>query len=376
MEKIVESRRDGTVHTHQARVSRIPCSFQKERSLKLKPKSVAMVATLSMAVMALLSSVGCSGKQEGEDVMARVNGHKITRTEVEKYFNNQTAESPEKPSQEQADSLRLSIQSELIDNEILMQRAEKLGLRATDEEVNSKLTEIKPPYTQEEFDKRLKERNLTLDDFKRDLRRSITVDKVLNKEVTSKINITDDDITSYYNQHKAEFNLIEPQYRLAQVLVTTQPNPQVKSMKAQNEGDARKKIQMIANRLDSGEDFATAAMNYSEQPETSQNGGDLGFVPESSLKADRIAYDAINKLKPGQYTSVLPVADPNSHQIYGYRIVKLISKEAAGQRELKDPRVQQAIREQLRDRREQLLKAAYYESIRDKASVENYFADA
>ncbi|MFZ0914974.1 MAG: SurA N-terminal domain-containing protein, partial [Candidatus Korobacteraceae bacterium] len=166
--------------------------------MKLKPKSVAMIATLSMAVIALLSSVSCSGKQEGADEMARVNGHKITRTEVGKYFDNQTAESPQKPSQEQADSLRLSILRELIDNEILMQRAEKLGLLATDEEVNSKLAEIKAPYTQEEFDKRLKERNLTLDDFKRDLRRSITVDKVLNKEVTSKINITDDDITSYY----------------------------------------------------------------------------------------------------------------------------------------------------------------------------------
>jgi peptidyl-prolyl cis-trans isomerase SurA len=248
--------------------------------------SLAMLATLSMALVALVSSVGCSGKQDGEDVMARVNGRKITRTQVEKYFNNQTAQSPQKPGAEQADSLRLSILRELIDNEILMQRAEKLGLLATDEEVNSKMAEIKAPYTQEEFDKRLKERNLTLDDFKRDLRRSITVDKVLNKEVTSKINISDDDITNYYNQHKAEFNLIEPQYHLAQILVTTQPNPQVKTMKAQNEGDARKKIQMIANRLDSGEDFATVAMNYSEQPETSQNGGDLGFVPESSLKSD------------------------------------------------------------------------------------------
>ncbi len=295
--------------------------------MKLKRKSVAITATLSLAVIALLSSVGCTGKQEGDDVMARVNGRKITRTEVEKYFNNQTAEAPEKPSQEQGDSLRLSILRELIDNEILMQRAEKLGLLATDEEVNGKLAEIKAPYTQEEFDKRLKERSLTLDDFKRDLRRSITVDKVLNKEVTSKINITDDDITSYYNQHKAEFNLIEPQYHLAQILVTTQPNPQVKSMKAQNEGDARKKIQMIENRLDSGEDFATAAMNYSEQTETSQNGGDLGFVAESALKVDKTAYDAINKLKPGQYTVVMPVSDPNTHQIYGFRIVKLLNKE-------------------------------------------------
>jgi len=345
------------------------------KAIRKHRASLAIAAGLSLALVLLFSSLGCTGKQEGADVMATVNGRKITRTEVEKYYNNQTADAPQKPSQEQADSLRLSILKELVDQEILMQRAEKMGLLATDEEINSKLAEIKAPYTQEEFDKRLKERNLTLDDFKRDLRRSITIEKVLNKEVTSKINISDEDITRYYEQHKAEFNLIEPQYHLAQILVTTQPNPQVKNVKAQNEADARKKIQMIANRLDSGEDFATVAMNFSEQPETSQNGGDLGFVPESSLKTDRIAYEAVNKLRPGQFTAVLVVADPNSHQIYGFRIVKLISKEAAGQRELKDPRVQQAIREQLRDRREQLLKAAYYESVRDKTTVQNYFAE-
>jgi len=345
------------------------------KAIRRSLASLAIAATLALALVLLLPGLRCSAKQDGADVMARVNGRKISRTEVEKYYNNQTADAPQKPSQEQADSLRLSILRELIDNEILMQRAEKLGLLATDEEINSKLAEIKAPYTQEEFDKRLKQRNLTLEDFKRDLRRSLTIEKVLNKEVTSKINISDEDITSYYEQHKAEFNLIEPQYHLAQILVTTQPNPQVKNVKAQNEGDARKKMQMIENRLDSGEDFASVAMNYSEQPETSQNGGDLGFVPESSLKTDRTAYDAVNKLKPGQYTAVLVVADPNSHQVYGFRVVKLISKETSGQRELKDPRVQQAIREQLRDRREQLLKAAYYESIRDKASVENYFAE-
>jgi peptidyl-prolyl cis-trans isomerase SurA len=338
---------------------------------------VARLALLTSLVVliALLPNFGCSSKQVGADVMATVNGRKITRSEVQKYYDNQVAQSPQKPSAEQADTLRLNILRELIDNEILMQRAEKLGLLATDEEVNAKLAEIKAPYTQEEFNKRLKERDLTLDDFKRDLRRSLTIEKVLNKEVTSKINISDQDITDYYNQHKAEFNLIELQYHLAQILVTTQPNPQVKNMKAQNEAEARKKIQMVQNRLDSGEDFGTVAMTYSEQPETAQNGGDLGFIPESSLKQDKTAYDAINKLKPGQYTAILPVMDPDSHQLFGFRIVKLISREAAGQRELKDPRVQQAIREQLRDRREQLLKAAYYETIRDRAKVDNYFAE-
>jgi peptidyl-prolyl cis-trans isomerase SurA len=345
--------------------------------LELKENRAARLALLlaPLVLLGLFSNFGCSSKQAGADVMATVNGRKITRTEVQKFYDNQVADSPQKPTDEQSDTLRLNILRQLIDNEILMQRAEKLGLLATDEEVNAKLAEIKAPYTQEEFDKRLKERQITLDDFKRDLRRSLTIDKVLNKEVTSKINISDDDITTYYNQHKAEFNLIEPQYHLAQILVTTQPNPQVKNMKAQNEAEARKKIQMIQNRLDSGEDFATVAMTYSEQPETAQNGGDLGFLPESSLKQDKNAFDAINKLKPGQYTAVLPVGDPNSHQLFGFRIVRLLSKEAAGQRELKDPRVQQAIREQLRDRREQLLKQAYYEICRDEAKVDNYFAE-
>ena len=341
-------------------------------------QSIAVIFIPATALFLLFSVTGCNPKKETEGVMATVNGRKILRTEVDKYYNNQTADAPQKPADEQADTLRLNILKQLVDNEILMQRAEKLGLLATDDEVNAKLAEIKAPFSQQEFDKRMADRNITLADFKADLRRSITVDKVLNKEITSKINITDDDITTYYNQHKAEYNLIEPQYHLAQILVTTQPNPQARNVanKAQNDAEARKKIQMIENRLDSGEDFASVAMNMSEQPETAQNGGDLGFVPESSLKGDKTAFDAINKLKPGQYTTVLVVADPNSHQIFGYRVVKLISKEGAGQRELQDPRIQQAIRDQLRDRREQLLKAAYYEVIRDESKVENYFAES
>jgi peptidyl-prolyl cis-trans isomerase SurA len=349
----------------------------KSNTRRAQGIAVVSAFVVTAAIFLLFSTTACNTKQETEGVMATVNGRKILRTEVEKYYNNQTADAPQKPADEQADTLRLNILKQLVDNEILMQRAEKLGLLATDDEVNAKLAEIKAPFSQDEFDKRLATRNITLADFKADLRRSITVDKVINKEITSKINITDDDITAYYNQHKAEFNLIEPQYHLAQILVTTQPTPQTKNVanKAQNDAEARRKIQMIQNRLDSGEDFASVAVNLSEQPETAQNGGDLGFVPESSLKGDKTAFDAINKLKPGQYSTVLVVADPNSHQIFGYRVVRLISKEVAGQRELKDPRVQQAIREQLRDRKEQLLKAAYYEVIRDEAKVENFYAE-
>lgn len=340
------------------------------------PFRLSLTALLAVSLLAFC--MACGTKLEGDDVAATVDGRKIYRADVEKYFENQTAGSQQQPVGEQATSLRLSILRELIDNEILMRRAEKLGLLATDDEVDRKLNEIKSPYTKEEFDARMKAKKLSLDDFKRDLRRSLTVDKVLNKEVTSKINVSDQDISTYYAAHKAEFNLVEPQYHLAQIFVTTTPNPQVRNLKndkAQNEADARKKIQMIVNRLDSGDDFGTLAMNYSEDAETSGNGGDLGFTPESSLKnTDPVTRDAVTKLKPGQYSAVITVINPMTKQLVGFRIVKVIAKESAGQRELSDPRVQEAIRSQLRDRREQLLKAAYYEVLRDQAKVENYYA--
>ena len=331
-----------------------------------------------MLGVSMIAGVGCHSGKDGSDVMAKVDGHKIYRTDVDKYYTNQTAGSEQQPVGEAATSLRMSILNELIETEILMRRAEKLGLLATDEEVDRKLTEIKSPFSQEQFDQRLKDKKITLDDFKHDLRRSLTREKVLNKEIISKINISDQDINNYFNEHKAEFNLIEPQYHIAQIFVTPRPNPQVRNLqnsKAQSEPDARKKIQMILNRLDSGDDFATLAMNYSEDTETAANGGDLGFQPESSLqKTDPATRDTVMKLKPGQYSQIVSVIDPVSKQLFGFRIIKLVAKEPAGQRAFNDPRVQQAIRDQLRDRREQLLKAAYYEVLRDQAKIENYYA--
>ena len=333
----------------------------------------ALAGLLTLALFAW--GVGCHRGQSDKDVLATVNGQKILRSEVDKYFNNQTADAPQKPTGEQAVSLRLGILDQLIQEQILMQRAQKLNLVASDDEVESKVTEIKAPYTQEEFEKRLKDRSITQQDLKDEIRRNLTIQKLMNKEVSSKINITDADIRSYYQAHKAEFNLIEPQYHIAQIWVGPQPGPvrNRKNSKAQNDTEARAKIQMLLNRLDSGDDFATLAMDYSEDPDSTPNGGDMGMVPESALKqTDAGTRDAVMKLKAGQVSAPLAVNSPAGR---GYRIVQLIAKEPAGQRELTDPRVQQAIREQLRDRREQLLKAAYYEVIRDKASVDNYFAE-
>jgi peptidyl-prolyl cis-trans isomerase SurA len=314
------------------------------------------------------------------DVVATVNGKEILRSELERTYKASVGDQPQQTSPEQGDIARLNILDQLIDYEILQQRAAKLNLAAGDDDVNAKLTEVKARYTQEEFDKHLKEMGITLDDYKRELRRNLTSEKLLNKEIESKINITDAEISGYYGSHKAEFNLIEPRYNVAQLVVTSAPSAQTANLqnnKATNDTDARKKIQALYSKLESGDDFATLAENYSEDANTASNGGDMGFVFESQLKENPEVYDAIGKLKPGQFTDVLPIVQGagGARRTVGYAIYKLLSREAAGQRALNDPNVQQWIRQQMRSAHAQLLRSAYFEVVRSEAQVHNYFAE-
>lgn len=333
-----------------------------------------------LAFACILAGIaGCSGcNQAGssQDVMAKVNGYKILRSEVDKSYNVQIAGSPQKPTPAEEEALRLNILAQIIQVQLHLQQAEKLGVVATDDEVDGKFNQMKAPYTQEEFQKRLKDQGLTEADAKQEVRRNLTIEKLLNKEIASKVTISDGDIQNYYNQHKAEFNLIEPRYFMAAISVGIRPPGQPPGDKGQTEAQARQKIQMIYNRLESGEDFGTVAAQWSEDADTAHNGGEMGPVPESQLKrTDAATRDAVQRLKPGQYSNIIPVINPETHQTIGYRIVKVIGKEAAGQRDLNDPAVQQWIRNQLRTQREQLLRAAYDEVLRDKAEVRNYYAE-
>lgn len=344
-----------------------------------KPLALALSSTFLFIAFS-----GCN-HAPSPDVMATVNSKDISRSDLDKAYKNYTAnqgEAPQAPSPEQANVVRLNLLRQLIDEEILDQRAAKLNLAASDEDVNAKLTELKAPYTQEEFDKKLKQQSMTLDDLKQQIRRQLTSTKLINKEIESKINITDADITSYYNAHKAEYNVIEPNYHLAWIVVTTgqgsQGQPGAPNTHPASDADARKKIQTVRNSLTTGQDFGALAMNASEDPNTNSNAGDMGFIAESQLQQrDPAAFAAITKLKPGQVTDVLPVyggAGPAQHAV-GYAIYKLISREPAGQRELNNPSVQQSIRQGLRESHAQLLRQAYVEMLRDDAKVRNYFAE-
>ena len=333
---------------------------------------MARIFPAVLSVLVLVCASGCK-HASSDNVAATVNGRIITYADLDKQYQAQFMSSSEKPSTDQMAIQKLEVLRTLVDNEIMLQRAEKLGLMATDADVESRFAELRAPYTQEEFQKQLAARKMTADDMKAQLKRDLSITKLFNKEITSHISISDKDVSEFYNANKTSFNFPEPQVHLAQILVSPMPDANVRNLKndkAQNDEQARKKMDMLVARLKQGEDFVTLAQNFSEDPTTAPNGGDLGFVPESALaKANTEIRAAVQAAPAGQVTPVVKTAE-------GYRIFKIYSKEPAGQRELTDPRVQQNIRETLINRKDQLLRAAYYEVARDEAQVVNYLAQA
>jgi peptidyl-prolyl cis-trans isomerase SurA len=343
-------------------------SSQRWRNGGLRRSSVWLPA--AGLLLSVLS--GCKqAEHHSADVWAIVNGTEIKRDDVDKYYRSQVPAEGQKPTQEDTLSLKLNVVEQLINNEILLERAKKLNLEASDGEVEDKFTEIKSPFTEEEFQRQLKSRSMSVDDLKRDLRRQLSIQKLLNREVAAKITITDQDVVDFYNSNLNQFNVAEPQYRISQIVVTPRKDPQIRNRKnddATNEAEAVRKSKMLVDKLNSGADFSQLAMDYSEDMNTAATGGDLGYIPESSLnQSDPNLKKTVLSLKPGQVSQPILLKD-------SIRILKLVAREPAGQRGVNDPQVQQTIRDTLRDRKEQLLRAAYLAVARDESKVTNYLA--
>jgi peptidyl-prolyl cis-trans isomerase SurA len=204
-----------------------------------------------------------------------------------------------------------------------------------------------------------------------EVRTNLTIEKLLNRDIRARVSVRDADIDAYYQKNKTSFDVPETEYHLAQIEVTPGSDKDVHNLKnddAKNPQMAQRKIQALYAQLRAGQDFATVAQNYSEDPNTALSGGDMGFYPESSLAENPALANVVKNLKVGQISGIINAKG-------GYHIIKLLGIEKAGQMSLSDPKVESRIRNTLTNEKEQLLKAAYIETLRDKAKVRNFLAE-
>lgn len=327
---------------------------------------ILCAASLGACQQATTSS-SAPAKAASPDAWATVNGRDIPRGIVEKAYQSSLDPSAPPMSADQVLTAKLNIVDEIITQEVLLDRAKALGVAATDAEVETALGQRKGDLADDAFQQQLKARGLTLQDFKDGIRRELTVQKVIDKDVAPKATVGDQDIEAYYNANRAQFNLREPQYRLAQIVVAVGRNPQLRNRMnddAVTPDDVQRKVKMLLDKLKAGGDFGAIAMDYSEDPQSAGLAGDLGFVPASALaKVAPQLRDAVLKMQPGNVSTVS--LGP------AVTILALISREPAGQRELSSPTVRDSIRDMLQSQRLELVRTAYIAAARADAAVAN-----
>ena len=291
------------------------------------------------------------------------------RDEVEKGFRR-TGNPAQPLSAEETSAAKLSILDELITEEVLIAKASALNIAVADTDVDKAYDEAKKGIPDEAFQKELTTRNLTVADMRDRLRRELIAQKVIDREVTAKVSVSDQQVTDFFNANRSQFNLPEDAYHLAQIIITPVRDQQISNRTGDDAATpqaAAAKIQMLMEKLKGGAPFGDLARDFSEDPESAPRGGDLGLVPLSAVKqAAPPLRDAVLAMKPGN----AKVVSGNG----AYTLVYVVAHESAGQRDLSTPNVKQRITDTLRTRREQLLRAAYLTVARTDADVVNYLA--
>src|SRR4051812_18359528 len=334
-------------------------------------KRVTFYALFIGLLIGMTFAAGCkSTSKSTSDLAAKVNGTNITMAELDKQFMARTQGPGQAPAPEEVQGLKMQLLNQMINDDILMEMATKAGIAATDSEVDLKFNEFKSQYSEEAFQAQLKAQAMTVDDIKRELRKTQSIEKLVNKEITSKISVSDSEIKEFYDRNKASFNL-PPGYHLLHILVTPAPEIEVKNAKqddAKTPEEALAKAQRLLKSIQSGQDFSVVARDYPKDEISAPAGGDLNFQPlEAIANIDPRLGEVVKQLKPGETSPIV-------QSRYGFHIVKLVEKDPGGQKELSDNRVTSQIHQVISNSKDQTLKNAFSEVARDKAQVTNYLA--
>lgn len=343
-----------------------------------KPRYNNQMTRIAIAVLVTLITASCSrtsgppsAPPPSATAWAVVNGKEISKDDVEKAYrrNAPTANQPQ-PSEEEAMTAKLNLLNELIVQELLLAQAASLKIELPAADLDKAYDDAKKDIPPSAFEGELKSRNLTAADMREDLRRNLLAQKVVDREVVAKATPTDQEITAFFEANRAQFNRTEDAVRIAQIVIT----PVRENQRMNRTGDdastpqeATAKAQMLMQRLKEGVQFGDLAADYSEDGESAQRGGDLGFVPMSALnQAPPALANAVLKSNPG---TVQLVSNGGAHTI-----VLVVAKDKAGQKDLTMPEVKEGISSMLKGRREQLLRASYLTNLRNEATVNNVLA--
>ncbi len=286
----------------------------------------------------VLYLTGCDtvdfSKTPSRDAAATVNGESITIQDINEQYDRVPEEYKQFITKEM-------ILNQSIDELLLLQEAKKQGISVTAGELSEIMGNLiaQSGLSKEDFDKTLEEQNLTMEFLEDYYEKQLTINRLLNKTVLSKIVISSSEIEEYYNNNKNEFITTE-QVRARHILV-----------------ESAEEAESILKQLNNGADFIELAKEKSTCPSASE-GGDLGYFAKGQMIKE--FEDAAFALEVGEISPVVKTE-------FGYHIIKLLDKKPETIMELED--AIQEIEEKLKLEKQNTAFADYLGMLRDKSNI-------
>lgn len=339
-------------------------------------RNIAKVLFIACLIVSGLVLNGCASGGAGSkdnNVAATVNGRNILLSEVERAINQQMRGNPTPLNQLQMATARLQVLDTLIQREVMFQRAEREKVLPTDAQIDGAIASQRQQsgLTSEEFDKRLKEQNMSIESLREQARKELAI-AALQDKYNGKIEISDREVEEYYNSNR---NLFRAERGVALAMIAVDPADNSSTGindDAKNEADAKLKIDNIYQQLQGGADFATVARARSEDINSLQGGGDIGFATEEDLRQNNfppaLVSNLFGSMQVGDYTQ--PVSFRNKWYIFKLAERRLTTENLT----LESPGVRQQITQALTNQRKQLLNAALMEVAVNEARIVNNLA--
>ncbi|MGH9971731.1 MAG: SurA N-terminal domain-containing protein [Pyrinomonadaceae bacterium] len=342
-------------------------------------KTAKIVITFTLLALMALAAGACAsgGGADAKDntVAATVNGKNIMLAEVERALNQQAAGKQSQLSQLELAQARLQILGSLMQREVLFQRAEREKLLPSEDQVSTLINQQKQQkgMTDDDFQKNLKEQNLTMESLREEARKDIAI-KNLQDKYSSKIAVNDKEVEDFYNSNRQQF-VSARGAALAVIIVDPADNAAqgiLPANDAKNDAEAKLKIDNLYQQLKGGADFATVARSKSEDANSLVRGGDIGFFSEDGMKQAGLPKEVMDLLmgpmQVGDFT------EPK--QVNGrWYVFKLAEKRLQTENlTLESPGVRQQITQALTNQRKEILNAALLEVAMNEAKIINNLA--
>lgn len=305
---------------------------------KLRYKALLVLLVLCLPLFAC--------KERGEaasPILVRIDQRAITLAQFRQQFAQSLPAGQELTAAEK-DELQRAFLVQVIDRELTLAEAQRLHIQVTPAELEKAIQGYRDEYPKHSFDAVLKERGLTLAEWRQEVEEGLLMEKVMHQAVDARIAVSREEIANYYREHRDEFDRPE-QVRARQIVVGSE-----------EEG------QHVLDLLRQGRPFAEVAKEYSLSPDAEQ-GGDLGFFARGEMppEFDKVVFT----LAPGRLSDLV-------HSEYGYHIF-LVEERRPAQR-LSLDQARDRIRERLLADKQEAAYQAWLQELRSRAKIEMNWA--